>query len=48
MTFNNHFAEQQFLPLHVRFGSKADIGLTLVDVHFATESDIAGRQLDVR
>jgi hypothetical protein len=32
------FAQQQFLETDVRFGSKADIGLALVDVRFTPKS----------
>jgi hypothetical protein len=36
--FAGQFAEQQSRAAHVRFGSKADIGLALVDVRFTPES----------
>jgi hypothetical protein len=48
MGFRAHFARQQFSEAHVRFGSKADVTLLNFNVRFTPESDIAGRQFDVR
>jgi len=38
MGFNGDLAQQQFWEAHVRFGSKADIGLPPGDVRFAPKS----------
>jgi hypothetical protein len=38
MGFNSYFAPRQFLQADVCNGSKADIGLAVVDVRFAPES----------
>ena len=44
MAFNNHFAEQQFLRLHVRNGSEADVTLSNFDVRFTPESGHSPRR----
>jgi len=38
MAFNNHFAEQQFLGLRVRNGSRGDIAAALIYFRFTPES----------
>jgi hypothetical protein len=48
MAFSGQFARQQSWAAHVRFGSLADIGLTLIDVRFTPKADIVQHGGNVR
>ena len=43
-TLGHHVAQQQFKGVHVRFGSKADIGARPYDVRFTPESRHSSEQ----